>query len=179
MRKQELFEKVREGAVFIYPTDTIYGIGCNAQDEKAVAKIRRIKQRPTSPLSIWVPSKQWIEENCELSKEQKEEHLSKLPGPFTFIVKLKNKKAVAKNVIPETENIGVRMPDHYLNKALEELDLPIVTTSVNKHGERFMKNLEDLDPDIEREVDFMIYDGEISGRPSKIVNLVTKEVIER
>ena len=178
MRFAEITERISHGAVFIYPTDTIYGIGCNALDKKAVAKIRTIKERPTNHFSIIAPSKDWITENCIANKEAKE-WLSKLPGSYTLILKLKNKSTIAKNVNQGTENIGVRIPDHWFSNVVQELGFPIVTTSANRSGRPFMTSLEDLDPKIKEGVDFIIYEGEKKGQPSKIVNLVEGKVKER
>lgn len=179
MRKKELFQKIKNGAVFIYPTDTIYGIGCNAQDKEAVAKVRDIKQRPNSPFSMWVPSIEWVKENCNVTQEQLAEMTQKLPGPYTFIVTMKNMDARAVNVNPKNNEAGIRIPDNYLHAFFEELGVPIITTSANKHGEKFMTELDNLDPDIEQKIDFLIYDGALKQRPSKMINFVTDEVVER
>ena len=56
MRKSEIIKKIINGEIFIYPTDTIYGIGCNALKSDSVQEIRTIKNRPDSPFSIIVPS---------------------------------------------------------------------------------------------------------------------------
>lgn len=178
MRFAEIAERIRNGAVFIYPTDTIYGIGCNALDKKAVDKIRRLKERPTNPFSILVPSKEWIIENCILSTEGKE-WLNKLPGPYTLVLKLKNKDIIAKSVNQAEETIGVRIPQHWFNSIVYELGFSIVTTSANRSGRPFMISIEDLDSTIKDSVDFIIYEGEKKGRPSKIVNLVEGLVKER
>jgi len=179
MRKKELAKKILAGAIFIYPTDTIYGIGCNALNEESVKKIREIKNRPENPFSVWVPSIDWIKENCEITKEQEKEYLNLLPGPYTFIMELENKEAVAKSVHPTNGTIGVRLPDHYLSEFFTELGIPIITTSVNKKDESFMTTIENLDPDIEREVEFIILEGELRGRPSKVINLITNKIVER
>lgn len=179
LRKRELARKILEGAVFIYPTDTIYGIGCNALNAAAVQKIRKIKQRPTSPFSIWAPNKEWITNNCNISSEIAIESLEKLPGPFTIILPLKEECTLPEVIFPGKKSLGLRIPEHYLSAFFQELDIPIITTSVNKSGERFMTSLESLDPDIQNQVSFIIYDGEIKNKPSKIINCITSEEIER
>ena len=152
--------KIMNGAVFIYPTDTIYGIGCDARNDKSVKRIRKIKLRETKPFSVIAPSKSWIKENCFVGDE-----LNYLPGPYTLILKLKNKNCISKFVNNDLETLGVRIPNHWFSKIVEELGIPIVTTSVNKTGEKFMTCLEDLDI----KVDFVIYEGKLKGKPSKII----------
>ncbi|MEK6809921.1 MAG: L-threonylcarbamoyladenylate synthase [Nanoarchaeota archaeon] len=177
-RFAEIAERISKGAIFIYPTDTIYGIGCNALDEKAVAKIRKLKERPTNPFSIIIPSKEWVAENCMVTKEGKE-WIAKLPGPYTLIFKLKNKNTIAKSVNAGEETIGVRIPSHWFSQVVLKLGFPIVTTSANLSGRSFMTSLEDVDQKIKEGVDFIIYEGEKKGRPSKIVNLVEGKIKER
>lgn len=178
MQKGGVYAKIRNGTIFIHPTDTIYGLSCNALEEKSVAKIRDLKERPETPFSVWAPSVDWIKQNCVLDKEGLE-WLKKLPGPYTLIVKLKNKKAVAKNVSPKGDSIGVRIPQHWFSEVVKFLGFPIITTSANKAGQPFMTSMKDLDPEISKGVDFVIYEGEKISRPSKIVNLVKKEMFER
>ena len=74
-------------SIFIYPTDTIYGIGCNAEESKLVEKIREIKNRDKKPFSIIAPSIKWILENCETTEKEISKYL---PGPYTLILKKKN-----------------------------------------------------------------------------------------
>lgn len=173
-------KKIRSGSVFIYPTDTIYGIGCNALDDASVNRIREIKKRPTLPFSIIAPGKKWIIENCMLNKDA-EKWLDKLPGPYTFVVNLKNEKAISGSVKPSLETIGVRIPDNWFSAFISETGLPVVTTSVNIHGEPYMTSLEDLDAGIKSKVDFIIYDGVKTGKPSTLVifNKNNTEIKER
>ena len=162
-------------SVFIYPTDTIYGIGCDATNDKAVARVREIKGREMKPFSVIAPSKEWIFENCIVNEKAKE-WLDKLPGAYTFIFKLKDKKtkAVAENV-NLGETIGVRIPTHWISEAVNKLKVPIVTTSVNLTGKPFMTSLDNLDEDIKNKVDFIIYEGEKKGSPSRVVDLTGEE----
>jgi len=156
--------------VFVYPTDTIYGIGCNATDEKLVSKVRKIKNSDT-PFSVIVPNKEWIYNNCEVSQEA-EEWIRKLPGPYTLILRLKNKRSLAKNVFNQSNStIGVRMPNHWFLAVVYQLKVPIVTTSANLSGQDFMTSLEDLDPLIRNRVDYVFYDVRKKVLPSTIIHL--------
>jgi len=175
-----LFEdKIKEGVLFIHPTDTIYGIGCNAMLHDAVYKVREAKDRHTVPFSVIAPSKEWIIENCEVN-EKVEKWLARLPGPYTLILKLKNKDAIAPNVNMDMDTLGVRIPKHWISKSVEKLGFPIITTSANLTGENFMTSVEDIDSKIKTKIEFVVYEGEKKGRPSKLVDLTKDEkVIER
>lgn len=173
VNKEIILEVIKNGAIFIHPTDTIYGIGCNAAEEKFVDEVREIKGRPESPFSVIAPSKGWIKKNCVVN-EKAEKWLKKLPGPCTLILKAKGN--VAKNVAPGLDTLGVRIPNHWFSKIVEELGLPVVTTSANKAGGDFMTSLDDLDDEIKTKIEFIIYEDEKHGRPSKIVDLTGEKV---
>jgi tRNA threonylcarbamoyl adenosine modification protein (Sua5/YciO/YrdC/YwlC family) len=174
------FNKIKEGTLFIHPTDTIYGIGCNATNHKSVYRVRESKERYTAPFSVIAPSKDWIRQNCEVN-EKVEEWLDKLPGPYTLILKLKDKGAIAPNVNMDMDTLGVRIPDHWFSEVVAEIGIPIVTTSANITKSNFMTSEEDLDPKITSKIDFMIYEGEKHGKPSRLVDLTKDDVdiIER
>lgn len=165
-----LLKTVGEGAIYIHPTDTIYGIGCDATNSAAVKRVREAKQQYDQPFSVIAPNKDWIRKNCVLSREA-EEWLEKLPGPYTLILKLKKKDAVAPEIILGKDTIGVRMPDHWIQDIALALNRPLVTTSANLHGKAFMTTLESLDPVIENKVDFVVYDGPKQACPSTIIDL--------
>ncbi len=178
--KKYYLKKITDGAVFIYPTDTIYGIGCDATNDAAVRRIREAKKRSDSPFSVAVPSKSWIKENCILSAEAKK-WLDKLPGPYTLLLKLKNKNAAASSVNPKTDVLGIRMPDNWFSKVIAELNLPIVSTSANVTAKKHMTSLNDLDREVAAKVDFIIYEGKKASSPSTIVKLYGRkaEIIRR
>ena len=107
------------------------------------------------------------------------EWLKELPGPYTLILKPKDKNVVAKNVAPKKRTLGVRLPDHWFTNLVKDVQAPLVTTSVNKAGKMFMTDKDNLDPEIEKGVSFLIYEGEKKGRPSKVVDLVEGKIKER
>lgn len=169
---------IENNVVFVYPTDTIYGIGCNALNKEAVERIRRIKQRGSNPFSVIAPSKEWIDENCEVNEDAKE-WVKRLPGPYTLILKTR-KECVAENVAPGLNTLGVRIPDHWFSDFVKEANVPIVSTSVNKSRTDFMTSLDDLDEEIKSKVDFIVYEGHITRKPSKIIDLTDDgKVVER
>ncbi len=168
--------KILEGGVFVYPTDTIYGIGCDATNFDSVARLRLVKGLPgEKPMSVIAPSKDWIVSNCVVDERVKE-WLEKLPGAYTLILKLKNKDCVAKNVAFGTDSLGVRIPDHYTSHLATEIGRPIVTTSANIFGKSNMTCLDDLDDSIKQKVDFIIDSGLVEGHASTLVFLNGKEV---
>ena len=174
IKKEQYKKKILEGALYIHPTDTIYGIGCNAADCMAVRRVREAKERPQMPFSVIAPSKQWIMDNCEVNGKTKK-WLDELPGPYTLVLKLKNKDAICDEVNHGMDTIGVRMPDHWFGETAKEMNVPLVTTSANIVGRNFMTKVENLDPKIKMKMDFMVYEGEKHGSPSKIVDLSGEE----
>lgn len=175
-QKRHFYIKKLQESVFIYPTDTIYGIGCDATNKKLVERIRNIKKSKKQPFSVIAPSKAWVEENCVMS-EMTKKWLKKLPGPYTLIVRLKNKKCVADNVNCGLMTIGIRIPDNWMAKVVEELGIPLITTSANITGGNFMTRLEDLGSIIRNKVDLIVYDGELRGTPSTLV-IIDKDEVE-
>jgi L-threonylcarbamoyladenylate synthase len=174
VNKSRILGQIKDGAVFIHPTDTIYGIGCDATNEAAVEKVRAAKQRKDLPFNVIAPSREWVRENCEVDEEA-EEWLAKLPGPYTIILKLKETSNVAKNVNPSGDGtIGIRRPDHWISEMTNDLDKPIVTTSANITGKNFMTSMDNLDDNVKKKMNLIIYEGEKKGRPSTIVDLARK-----
>ena len=174
LEKSRFKADIRKGAIFVHPTDTIYGIGCSVLSSEAVNNVREVKQRRFMPFSILVPSKKWIFENCEVNKKANE-WVDKLPGAYTLVLSLKNKNAIVPEVNNNLRTVGVRIPDHWFSSYVRELGFPVITTSANVVGENFMTSIEDLDERIKSKVDFIIYEGEKKGRPSTIVDLSKKE----
>ena len=175
VNKGVILEVIKNGAIFVYPTDTIYGIGCNARLSAAVKKIRKLKQRPDTPFSIIAPSKEWIADHCIVSKKAKE-WINKLPGPYTLILKTK-KHAAVKEVAPGLGTLGIRIPDNWFADIVKQLKIPVVTTSANISGEDFMTSLEDLSDEIKNNIEFIIYEGEKKASPSKLIDLTGKEAV--
>lgn len=169
--RAEIVSAIRAGKIFIYPTDTIYGIGCNALLNDSVIKIRQLKQREIKPFSVIAPGMSWIKDNCVIKKEQ-EKYLDKLPGPYTLFVPLKTAGILSKEVNPmEEDTAWVRLPKHWFTEFIAEARVPFITTSVNASGQLHMTRIEELDETIKNGVDFIIYEGELRGERSAKIDL--------
>lgn len=174
--REEILESIEGGAVFIYPTDTIYGIGCDATQTGSVMRIRKLKQRPGQPFSVMAPSVEWIMENCEVSGRASEE-LKRLPGPYTLVLYLKNRDAVSKAVNMGSGTLGVRIPAHWSRNIAKALQRPVVTTSVNRSGEPHMDSADGLDEAFRQGTDFMIDEGMLRNSPSMIIDLTNSQPV--
>jgi L-threonylcarbamoyladenylate synthase len=161
---ERIVEKIRSGKIFIYPTDTIYGIGCNALDEGAVKRIREIKKRDRDkPLSVIAPSFDWIEKNCIVDVDLKKY----LPGPYTIILKKKGPSFLKH--VSDADSIGVRIPDCEFSKYVEAAGVAFITTSVNLSGEPFARSIKEIPREILEGVDEVIDIGELNGKPSTLI----------
>ncbi|MEX2010241.1 MAG: L-threonylcarbamoyladenylate synthase [Parcubacteria group bacterium] len=167
--KEEIIEAIQKGSIFIYPTDTIYGLGCNALLDDAVMRLRELKHREEKPFSVIAPSKNWIIKNCEVKSEDLDKYL---PGPYTLFVR-RDENAVSRFVNQNDDTLGVRIPTHWFTEIIAEAGVPFVTTSVNLSGEKHMEDMNSASKEILDQVDYVIYEGEKRGEPSKKINLVS------
>ena len=163
---ENLKEKIESGKVFVYPTDTVYGLGCDATNEKSVNRIKKIKGRDASkPMSVIAPSVEWIQEHCLIDDRL---DLSKyLPGPYTLILKKKNVdflKSVASG-----DTLGVRIPKSEFCDEIRKVGVPFVTTSVNLSGEPPAVEVSEIDNKIIEKVDEVVDYGKLNGKPSTLV----------
>ena len=175
--KQKYLQLIREGAIFVYPTDTVYGIGCDAQNEEAVAMISRLKHRPaTSQFSVIVPSKQWVRDNCMLSKKARE-WIVKLPGPYTLILPRKEtgQKEADQTTSKAQQTVGVRIPNHWISAIVQELSSCIITTSVNRSGSPPITNINAIPLRMRKDITFCIDEGTLQGSPSMLVYLTNED----
>ncbi len=170
--------EIEAGKIFIYPTDTLFGIGCDATNKAAVEKIYAIKKRnDTKSLLCMAPNLQWIADNCVLNILAKKQMLEKLPGPFSFIVNLKNKKAVADNLSQHWDTIWVRIPAGWFNKVISYLGKPFISTSVNFTGEPPATSVDSINPAILEQVDYLITSSkdQLSWHGSTIIDVTWDE----
>ena len=130
---------LKNGSVIIYPTDTVWGIGCDPFNQKSVDNLLKIKCKKKEGLSILINDKRLISEYC-VTTVKKNNIIKKLfPGPVTVI--LKSKIDFAKGVT-RNGNIAIRIPNNKTSISLAK-ENPIITTSANVHGMDVVKNIDE------------------------------------
>jgi tRNA threonylcarbamoyl adenosine modification protein (Sua5/YciO/YrdC/YwlC family) len=127
---QRVVELLRGGGVIAYPTDTVYGLGCDMNDRKAIGELYRIKAKDRkSPLSFVCADLKDISRYAIVSDLAFRLMKRILPGPYTIV--LKATKLVPSVMLNDQRTVGIRIPDHPVAREIvEALGNPIVTTSV-------------------------------------------------
>ena len=170
----EAIDVLANGGVIIYPTDTVYGLGANIFDNKAVRDIFKIKQRSfLKQLSVLVYDTEAIELIAQISVYQKDTIEKYLPGPYTFIL---NKTPVVPRVVTGgLTHVGVRVPKNEIACKLASL-FPITTTSANLTDEEVLSTPEDILNQLGCDVDLVIDVGPLkSNKASTIIDLTTAQ----
>ncbi len=163
-----IIDDIKNNRTFVYPTDTIYGIGCNALDNDAVKRIYAAKKRHESmALSVIAPSLKWISIHCDVDMALVRKYL---PGPYTLIVKKKDAEFLS-SVSRGKDTLGIRIIEHPIMKYFRMAGVPFVTTSVNVSGDAPICDIYELPKEICKFIDIAIDDNKISGKPSKIIDL--------
>lgn len=165
---------IKNGGLVLFPTETVYGIGTNGLNEKAVQKLYEIKKRDKrNPINLLVSNMAMIEKiTQDISPLEYKLMEAFFPGPFTII--LKRKKIVPNIVTANSEFVGIRMPNHIIAKKLVELSgVPIAAPSANISGKLSGTNLTDVIDEFSDNLDFAIEGGESKiGMESTIVRII-------
>lgn len=129
---EQITQALKKGAIMLYPTDTVYAIGCDMNVKSAVEKVRMLKQLSNDkPLTFLCSSLSKISEYATVSDEAYRIMKRLIPGPYTFL--LPTTKLVPKLVMsPKRKTTGIRVPDQNVCQALlESLENPIISTSAH------------------------------------------------
>lgn len=159
----------------MYPTDTVYGLGCDPFNIKAVKRIFKVKGERRKPLPILASSIDHIKKVASVSRDAEKIAKRFWPGPLTLVIP---KKMTLPDVITcNLPSVGVRIPKH--DVALQLINLSnglLVGTSANKTGEKPPQTAHEAAQQLEEEVDIILNGGPATlGVPSTIVDLTSKK----
>jgi tRNA threonylcarbamoyl adenosine modification protein (Sua5/YciO/YrdC/YwlC family) len=165
---------LKEGGIIIYPTDTVYGIGCDIFNKDALEKIFAIKNGSHKLFSFVCANLKDIAKYARVSDYAYRTMKHLLPGPYTFI--LPAAKQVPKKLWSKRKTVGIRVPNHQVClKLVEELGNPIISTSATeKNGQIIFDPLEIKDR-FSNQVDLMLASGNLSGDVSSVIDLSEDE----
>ncbi len=169
----QVVDLVKKGGVIAYPTDTVYGIGCDIFNQKAVKRVYRIKNRPKhKPFSFMCSSLTNISEYGHVGNTAYRMMRKNLPGAYTFV--LSGTKLVPKIMQTKQKTVGIRVPDNAICLAiLEELGNPLLNTSATKaDDERMVCDAFDVEQLFGNLVDLIIDGGEVYPDPSSVISLI-------
>jgi tRNA threonylcarbamoyl adenosine modification protein (Sua5/YciO/YrdC/YwlC family) len=174
---EQVVEVLKRGGIIIYPTDTIYGIGCDLMNRKSIERLCQIMNiKPHKlDLSFICNDLSHISEFAKRIDTPVFKILKKaLPGPYTFI--LESSSRVPKILDVNKKTVGIRIPDHNIPRMLvEQLQNPLITTSIKDDDtiKAYTTDPEEIYEDFKNQVDIVI-DGGIGGNvPSTVVDCTT------
>jgi len=181
LHPSDIKDIVLNGGVIAYPTEAVYGLGCDTDNDTAIQKLLAVKQRPWQKGLILVASDfqqllAYVDES-QLTAEQLEFAFSKWPGPFTFVMPIKAQ--VSKYLCGEFDSIAVRVSAHAGVQALcRALNKPLVSTSANLAGEDPALTAAEILADFTGKIDALVL-GELGEQrqPSTIIDARSGKIL--
>jgi tRNA threonylcarbamoyl adenosine modification protein (Sua5/YciO/YrdC/YwlC family) len=169
---RRIVEIIRNGGIVAYPTDTVYGIGCDIMNKKAIARVYQIKQRPKSkPFSFICSDLKNISYYAKVSNYAYKTMRRLLPGPFTFI--LEGSRQVPKMMLTKRKTAGIRVPEHAIcHEIVTELGNPVISTSATEPDGTIMSHPSLIHDFFGPRLDAVIDGGPVSGQPSSVISLI-------
>jgi tRNA threonylcarbamoyl adenosine modification protein (Sua5/YciO/YrdC/YwlC family) len=166
---------LRSDGVIAYPTDTVYGLGCDIRSKKALDRVRRIKKIDNKRhLSFVFADLKTISQYAQVSDNDYKILRRYLPGPYTFV--LKATRLVPRIVLTKRNEVGIRIPDNRICQALvAELGNPILSSSVRMPDEQLLDDPREIDNIYKGQVDLVVDGGVFLPEPSSIISLLEDE----
>ena len=188
-------EEIKKGNLVLFPTETVYGIGANALDEKAVKKIFEAKGRASdNPLIVHVSSLAMVEDIVEKIGDLEKKLIETFwPGPLTIIFKRKSRQIIPNIVTANLDTVGIRMPSNQIaRKLIEYANVPIAAPSANISGKPSGTKIEDIIDELDGKVSYILDGGQTQvGLESTVIRVeedsililrpgkITKEQLEK
>ena len=164
------------------PTETVYGLAANAYSNLATSRIFSLKKRPKhNPLIVHYHNLNDLKKDCEINENFLKIYKRFCPGPITFVLKLKNKSKISKNVTNYKSTLAIRFPSHPLTRSLlKELPYPLAAPSANISTKISPVSKEDVKEEFGKKLKFILDGGRSKvGLESTIISLINKPKIMR
>jgi L-threonylcarbamoyladenylate synthase len=177
---QKAFEVIQQGGIILYPTDTVWGIGCDAANAEAVQKIYDLKKREESKsMIVLMNGEKMIYNVFKDIPEVAWQILDLSEKPTTLI--LDKPRNVAPNIIADDQSLAVRIvKEPFCYKLMERMKRPLVSTSANITGQPTPKSFKEISPEIIKGVDYVVnlHREKICDKPSTIIKLTLDSKVQ-
>jgi len=169
---KQVVTKLKLGGVIVYPTDTIYGLGCDIFCAEAIDQIYKMKNKKATGFSFVCADLKEIAKYAVVSDTAYRIMKRVLPGPYTFVFKAT--KLVPQRLIPEKKTVAIRIPDNTIClEIVKQLGHPIVSTSVNVTSEPNYSDPMEIEKEFGNKVDLVIDAGVLENEPSTVIDFTT------
>jgi len=176
---EKVVSAIKKGEVVAYPTDTVYGIGCDLFNKNAIEKVYRIKgKQRNKPLSFICSDLRDISQYAFVQDYAYKIMKRLLPGPYTFV--LRATKLVPKIVLTKQKTVGIRVPDNNIClEIVKSLGHPVISTSITRDEEQLFDNPESIQDIYGHQLAYVVDGGTMASQHSTVVDLSgdTPEVI--
>jgi tRNA threonylcarbamoyl adenosine modification protein (Sua5/YciO/YrdC/YwlC family) len=172
-------ELLAAGGIVIYPTDTVYGLGCSVENKNAIEKIYLIKrQRTDKPFSFICSDLTHISEYARVNNAAFKTMKHLVPGPYTFILPAARMKSLPKILVSRRKSVGIRVPNSEVALALvKQLGHPILSTSVTTEKGELLNDPVLIGEHFNNIVDMIIDGGVLISEPSTILDLTEESPV--
>ena len=171
----QVVEILSRGGVIAYPTDTLYGIGCDIMNKKAIARVYQIKRWPKDkPFSFICSDLKNISQYAKVSNYAYKTMRRLLPGPYTFI--LEGSNLVPKMMLTKRKTAGIRVPNNPICISLiQSLGNPIISTTAGTADGDVLNEPWLIQEHFGKQLDVVIDGGPTPGHPSSVISLIGDE----
>lgn len=176
----EIAEEIKEGKIFVFPTETVYGIGTNAYNEESCKKIYEIKKRPDyKPLIVLISDVEMLNNLVKEINDIERRLIDTFwPGALTIIFQRRENTMISKYVSAGLNTIGVRMTDgEIIQRIIKKANVPIVAPSANLSGKTDGTKILEIMEEIGGDIDGIINSGDIyDSNPSTLVQVIGNKI---
>ncbi len=175
---QIIAEVFNKGGIVVFPTDTVWGIGCIYDNKEAIKRLYSIKNRqPDKPTSLLIPSVSWLTRLAVIIPTSKEILNKYWPGALTVVLPAR-KEILDKSFVSSAKKVGVRIPNHSkLLQVLKTLDKPILGPSANFAGKPPPQTFSQLDSELLNYVDAVFESSDGSGKESTVITFENDDLV--
>ena len=177
----QVLEILKNGGVIAYPTDTVYGLGCDIFNKQAILKVHTLKNRPEhKPFSFICPDLKELSQYASVTNYVYKTLKRLLPGPYTFI--LDASRQVPRLMLTKQKTVGIRVPDNRVcHEIVSQLGNPMLSSSATNSQGEYLLNAWEIEEKLGKQIALVVDGGPVPGIPSSIISLVndTPEVIRR